>query len=107
MPRRKTDEVVDGISIGPVPITRGDEIKIRYRGILSTTGAARIYLHAGYGRQAWEDIRDLPMRRGRDGWSASMAVSRGPALSLCFHDENGVWDNNSGRNWVFTVHGGG
>lgn len=107
MPARKMDEVVDGISIGPVPIACGDEVKIKYYGPLASSVAGKIYLHAGYGHHDWEGIRDLPMRKGRDGWSASVDVERGPALSFCFHDAAGVWDNNAGRNWVYTVHDGG
>lgn len=107
MSPRKIDEVVDGISIGPVPITRGDEVKIKYRGALTSAGAGKVYLHTGYGHQAWENIRDLPMRKGRDGWSANLSVDRGPALNFCFHDENGAWDNNAGRNWAYTIHDGG
>ena len=32
MPRRKLEEVVDGIYMEPVPITVGDEVRLKYKG---------------------------------------------------------------------------
>ena len=67
MPRRKLEEVVDGIYMEPVPITVGDEVRLKYKGKLATAGVDSIYLRAGYGFEAWQDVQDIKMRKGRTG----------------------------------------
>ena len=67
MPRKKLEEMVDGIYMEPVPITLGEELKIKYKGLLAETGANKVYLHAGYGAEGWDKVMDLPMKKTRDG----------------------------------------
>ena len=107
MPRKKTEEVVDGIFMEPVPITLGDEVRIRYKGLLGQSGANKVYLHMGYGANEWRNIEDIPMRKLRDGsWSATVQVSDPSSLNFCFRDDAENWDNNYGRNWTYQVHDG-
>lgn len=106
MPRKKLEEVVDGIFLEPVPITLGDELKIKYKGALAESAAGKIYLHAGFGTEAWEKILDVPMKKTRDGgWSVTIPVDEPSNLNFCFRDEAQNWDNNQGRNWSYQVHG--
>ena len=107
MSKSKLQEVVDGIYMDPVPITVGDEVKLKYKGKLATAGANSIYLRAGYGFDQWTDVQDIKMRKGRDGsWSASLVVNDPTRLNFCFHDGADHWDNNSGRNWSYEIHDG-
>lgn len=106
MPRKKLEEVVDGIYMEPVPITLGEEVKIKYKGLLAEAQAGKVYIHAGYGPN-WEKQFDLPMKKGRDGsWSVSLSVDEPSDFNFCFHDDAQNWDNNSGRNWSYQVHVG-
>jgi len=107
MPRKKTEEVVDGIFMEPVPITLGDEVKIRYKGLLAQAGANKVYLHLGYGNNEWKNVEDIPMRKLRDGsWSAKVRVNDPSSLNFCFRDDAQNWDNNYGKNWTYQVHDG-
>lgn len=107
MPRKRTEEVVDGIYMEPVPISLGDEVRIKYKGLLANAGANKIYLHVGFGSGAWDSIEDIPMRKTRDGaWSARIQVSQPSSLNFCFRDDAENWDNNSGRNWTYQIHDG-
>ncbi|HEY8393130.1 MAG TPA: carbohydrate-binding protein [Capillibacterium sp.] len=107
MPRRKLEEVVDGIYMEPVPITVGEEVRLKYKGILAKEGADSIYLRTGYGFEEWRDVQDIKMKKGRDGsWSASLVVTDATRFNFCFHDGAGNWDNNFGRNWSYEVHNG-
>lgn len=107
MPRRKLEEVADGIFLEPVPITAGEEVRIKYKGKLAQTGADRIYLHTGYGYDQWSNVQTVPMRKTRDGgWSARIKVTGNSRLNFCFHDSADNWDNNTGRNWSYEIHKG-
>lgn len=106
MPRRKMEEVADGIFLEPVPITAGDEVKIRYKGMLSGS-ADKVYLHTGYGYGEWQNIQDIPMKKTRDGgWTAGLKITDDSCLNFCFHDGAENWDNNNGNNWIYEIHNG-
>ena len=107
MPRKKIEEVADGIYMEPVPITLGEEVKIKYKGVLAEAGSNKIYLHVGYGTNEWEKIEDIPMRKTKDGgWSAKVHISEPSSINFCFRDDAENWDNNNGRNWTYQVHNG-
>ncbi|MGE5558497.1 MAG: carbohydrate binding domain-containing protein [Bacillota bacterium] len=100
-------EVVDHIIVEPVPITLGEKVKIKYDGPLSGEGAEKIYLRMGFGRGAWKEVADVPMRRDKNGkWSASVEAKDSSCLNFCFHDGADHWDNNDGRNWTYEIHTG-
>lgn len=105
MPRKKLEEVAEGIFMDPVPITLGDEVKIKYKGLLAGE-AEKVYLHAGYGPE-WEKSIDIPMKKGRDGgWSISLNIDEPSHFNFCFRDNAQNWDNNYGHNWSYQVHTG-
>ena len=107
MPKRKLEEVVDGIFMEPVPITMGEEVKLKYKGGLAKQGATNIYLRSGYGFEEWKDVQDIKMKKNRDGsWGASLVVNDSTRLNFCFHDGADRWDNNSGCNWSYEIHDG-
>lgn len=106
MPRKKLEEVAEGIYMEPVPITLGDEVRIKYKGLLAEANPGKVYLHAGYGPN-WEKLIDVPMKKGRDGsWSVSVSVDEPSNFNFCFRDDAQNWDNNYGRNWSYQVHTG-
>lgn len=107
MPRKKIEETVDGIYLEPVPITLGEEVKIKYKGLLVNAGAGKVYLHAGYGSGEWEKVMELPMKKTKDGgWSITLQVEEPSSFNFCFRDDAQNWDNNQGRNWSYQVHQG-
>lgn len=106
MPRKKLEEVVDGIFLDPVPITLGEELKIKYKRTLAETAANKVFLHAGYGSETWEKVLDIPMKKTRDGaWSITIRVDEPANFNFCFRDDADNWDNNNGKNWSYQVHG--
>lgn len=106
MPRKKLEEVADGIFMEPVPITLGDEVKIKYKGLLAEAKAEKVFIHVGYGSE-WEKPVDLQMRKGRDGsWSVTININEPSEFNFCFRDNAQNWDNNYGRNWSYQVHTG-
>lgn len=106
MPRKKLEEAVDGIYLDPVPVTLGDELKIKYKGLLVNSGTNKIFLHAGYGN-SWSREMDLPMKKTRDGgWSIAIPIEEPSSFNFCFRDDAQNWDNNQGKNWTYQVHAG-
>ena len=107
MPKRKLQEVADAIFMEPVPITAGEEVKLKYKGPLAQSGTQALYLRTGYGSGDWEGVQDIKMRKARDGsWAASLVVDDASRLNFCFHDGADNWDNNKGFNWSYEIHDG-
>lgn len=107
MPKRKLQEVADGIFMEPVPITAGEEVKLKYKGPLAQSGTQALYLRTGYGSGDWEGVQDIKMRKARDGsWAASLVIDDASRLNFCFHDGADNWDNNNGFNWSYEIHDG-
>ncbi|MBC7342106.1 MAG: carbohydrate-binding protein [Clostridia bacterium] len=98
----------DGVTVDPIPASRGEEITVLYYGPLAQNGASQLWMHTGYGpANQWSEVKDLPMEKTGRGWVAVVGADRGDRLNFCFHDNTGRWDNNQGRNWSLEIHEGG
>lgn len=97
----------DGITVSPTPITLGQELTIRYRGLLAKSGASRVFLHYGYGPGPWRHVSEIAMDQQPDGsWTTQIRAEQPGRLNFCFRDAASNWDNNNGRDWSYEVHGG-
>ncbi|MDX9873009.1 MAG: carbohydrate-binding protein [Clostridia bacterium] len=99
-------EVVEGISITPIPATAGETITIRYDGLLAKSGAQSVYAHLGYGHNdSWDNVEDIVMTNVPQGWTCDI-LPKGERVNFCFHDGADNWDNNYGYNWSIMIHNG-
>ena len=101
--------VDDGIYVSPTPITAGDNVTVKYTGMLAKAGADQLTLRMGYGHNEWDGINDIPMSKVEDGvfeTNVEIPVEQCSRLHFCFVDSAGNWDNNSGRNWSYEIHCG-
>jgi len=97
----------DGVMVKPTPITLGQEVTIRYKGLLAKSGADRLFLHYGYGPGPWRHVTEIAMDRQPDGsWIAQIRADEPGRLNFCFRDAASNWDNNNGRDWSYEVHTG-
>jgi hypothetical protein len=98
----------DGVLVTPLPITAGEEVRIWYGGLLAKSGAVDVYLHMGIGPGAWQQVRDVRMKKESAGIFSCIiqAPAQGGRLEFCFHDGAGNWDNQQGRDWHFPIHNG-
>ncbi len=104
---RSVSELAGGVMVAPLPITLGEDITIKYQGLLAQAGAEAIYLHMGYGpADNWRYIADLPLEKTNGSWEVTFEVKDESRLNFCFRDDAGRWDNNAGRNWSLEVHTG-
>lgn len=92
----------DRIWVNPSPPVKGSTAEIGYRGLLSQSGADKVYLH--YGTDGWKNPRTVPMNRKPDGsFAGQIVVDAERSLEFCFKDSADHWDNNSGLNWYVPV----
>jgi hypothetical protein len=105
MPRvsKNNEYISNGVTISPAIPTSGEKVKVSYDGLLSKSGANHIYAHVGFGRN-WDNSSFYQMNKGSTGFEATIPVSNGDTMNLCFKDCANNWDNNSGRNYSFDVN---
>ncbi|MFA7634652.1 MAG: carbohydrate-binding protein [Bacillota bacterium] len=107
---QKDTYLTGGVSVSPMPITAGEEVTVKYNGLLAEAGADSMYLHAGFGAAgAWHSVLDIPMSQEKPGvWRATIPLDPGETsrLNFCFKDRASNWDNNYGLNWSFDIHNG-
>ena len=92
----------NGIFLSKQKMSVGDEVVVGYNGLLATSGARQVYMHAGYGED-WQDLEDFPMMFSDGMFKVKMTVKREGKLGIAFRDPAYNWDNNSGQNYNFTV----
>ncbi|AFV11261.1 hypothetical protein Tph_c10380 [Thermacetogenium phaeum DSM 12270] len=93
-----------GFTISPVPSKVGEKCKIRYHGLLATSGADQVWLRTGYGTGPWQNIYDYRMNKvGPNEWEQTVEITREGQFNFCFKDSANNWDNNNGLNWSYTI----
>ncbi|NLU42912.1 MAG: hypothetical protein GXX08_12015 [Firmicutes bacterium] len=105
--KASSHDIGGGVFVSPLPITAGDRVTLKYNGLLSRSGATRVFAHVGYGRRNWVGVTDMPMTKEPDGtWTAQIQIDRDQMspLNVCFRDSAHNWDNNYGNNWSFEIH---
>jgi hypothetical protein len=105
--KASSHDIGGGVFVSPLPITAGDRVTLKYNGLLSRSGATRVFAHIGYGPRNWVEITDMPMTKEPDGtWTTQIQIDRDQVspLNVCFHDSAHNWDNNYGNNWSFEIH---
>ena len=105
MPRKiksNTEYMANGVTVIPSTPSAGDNLTIKYDGLLSKSGASHIYARIGFGN-SWSDLYDYPMTRTMSGFEATIPVNEADTLNVCFKDCANNWDNNCGMNYSFDI----
>ncbi|HZK35167.1 MAG TPA: carbohydrate-binding protein [Bacillota bacterium] len=90
--------------IDPYPVTGDGEIKILYKGKLTVSRQNKLFVYYGYGRDlVWNYVDQRQMEGSSQGFLATIKVRGNDQLNICFHDDQGHWDNNKGRNWSLII----
>jgi len=101
--KRKSSKYKDkGIMINPAVPAKGEAVRILYTGLLSQSGADKVYVHVGFGGN-WQSAMDYKMVRTLEGFVADIPVTTAAPLAMCFKDSAGNWDNNSGQNYTIEI----
>lgn len=91
-----------GISVSKALIKAGDEIELKYSGLLKQAGAGELMIHLGY-NDNWEEAETLPMTAINDAFAVRILVKKARTLNCAFVDPLGNWDNYSGANYSFKI----
>jgi len=96
------DIVIRGdISILP-EVGRGGKTSINYDGILSSSGADKVYLH--YGFDGWSNADTVAMNRSLSGaFNTEVKMNGKYEFNFCFKDSANNWDNNNGSDWKVEI----
>lgn len=78
-------------------------VKITYDGLLSKSGADKVYAFYGYD-DMWSNQDVQEMHRGTNGFEAIIPTGKNNhCVNVAFKDSANNWDNNSNRNYSFIV----
>ena len=95
-------ELVKNIFFNTDKIIEGNKVKISYVGYLFQNGSEEVYLHYGFGMN-WDNVSEVKMEKTELGFQCEIDILEGDTLNLCYHNENGEWDNNFGQNFIFPI----
>ncbi|NLD49762.1 MAG: carbohydrate-binding protein [Clostridiaceae bacterium] len=91
-----------GVELSKATISAGDEVTLKYSGLLARSGADEVYAHIGYGDD-WKEKEFIPMQNDNGIFRTTIKVSAYDSLNIAFKDSGENWDNNSYENYSFKV----
>ncbi|WP_027365718.1 carbohydrate-binding protein [Desulfotruncus alcoholivorax] len=93
---------IQGVQVKPLT-QDGQQIRVRYNGLLNQKGASQVWLHGGLGdMNEWREIKDYVMDKTSEGWEQTIEL-KDKQFNFCFRDSSQNWDNNNGANWIYRI----
>ena len=77
-------------------------VKISYIGSLFQNNSEEVYIHFGFGL-LWENVSEIKMVKTELGFQAEIELQDFESFNFCFRNQDNVWDNNNGQNYIFTL----
>lgn len=99
---KKNTYMENGVVLSKASVKVGDEVELKYNGLLKNAGAQELKVHFGY-NDTWEDPETLDMTLNEDCFTVQILLKKAGTLNCAFVDPAGNWDNNSGANYSFKV----
>ena len=78
------------------------KVKNSYTGNLFNDGSKEVFIHYGFGIN-WDNVNEIQMERTELGFQAEVELIESDTFNFCFRNDNNVWDNNEGQNYVFQI----
>ncbi|MFQ5430542.1 MAG: carbohydrate binding domain-containing protein, partial [Phycisphaerae bacterium] len=100
----------NAVIVNPDPVQANQPVTVSYDPTGGPiAGATQVYLH--YGFDGWNPVISpdpaMAWNPTASRWELSISVpGSATQLDLVFNDGAGVWDNNNGQDWHFSVVGG-
>lgn len=95
-------ELVKNIFFNTDKLVENSDIKISYAGKLFQNNSEEVYLHYGFGIN-WDNLGELKMEKTELGFQTTLNLKEASTLNFCFRNNNNEWDNNDGKNYIFTI----
>lgn len=95
-------ELTKNIFFNTDKLIEDSKIKISYTGKLFQNNSEEVSIHYGFGMN-WDNINDIKMEKTDLGFQAEIELTGTDTFNFCFKDENDIWDNNDGDNYIFPI----
>lgn len=95
-------ELIKNIFFNTDKITTNSKVKVSYAGYLFQNNSEKVFFHYGFGEN-WENVSEIVMNKSELGFQCEVEIPETDCFNFCFHNDNGVWDNNFGQNFSFPV----
>ncbi len=95
-------ELTKNIFFNTDKLVENTTVKISYVGTLFQNNSEVVTIHYGFGPN-WDNVSDVKMEKTELGFQAEINLLEGDTFNFCFNNENGIWDNNDGQNYTFTL----
>lgn len=95
-------ELAKNIFFNTDKLVENTKIKISYTGQFFQDSSQDVHIHYGFGHD-WDNVQDIQMEKTELGFQIEIQLDSSESLDFCFYNENGVWDNNNGNNYIFPI----
>ncbi len=95
-------ELTKNIFFNTDKLVENSKVKISYTGQLFQDASQDVSIHYGFGNN-WDNINDVIMEKTDLGFQAEITLGEGNTFNFCFKNENNIWDNNNGQNYIFNL----
>ena len=95
-------ELVRNIFFNTDKIVQNSKVKIFYVGNLFMENSEKLFIHYGFD-ETWENVSDMEMEKTELGFQIELDIPECSTFNFCLKNENDIWDNNNGENYVFPV----
>lgn len=84
-------------------LIENSKVKISYIGeLFQDAQTTELFIHFGFGAN-WNNVTDIKMEKTELGYQAEINLLEGDTFNFCFKNNNDVWDNNNGQNYIFPL----
>ena len=95
-------ELTKNIFFNTDKLVENSKVKISYLGQLYQDASEEVSIHYGFG-QNWDNVSDVKMEKTDLGFQAEIQLLEGDTFNFCFKNNNEIWDNNNGQNYIFPL----
>ena len=95
-------ELTKNIFFNTDKLVENSTVKISYIGKLYQDSSEKVFIHYGFGMN-WDNVNDIEMDKTELGFQAEINLLEGDSFNFCFRNENNIWDNNDGKNYIFNL----
>lgn len=95
-------ELVKNIFFNTDKLVPNSKVKISYMGSLFEAGSKQVYMRYGFNSD-WIGSKEVEMIKTELGFQAEIEINEYETFNFCFKNEEGKWDNNLGKNYIFNI----
>ena len=95
-------ELTKNIFFNTDKLVENSRVKISYTGELFQNDSEEVSIHYGFGLN-WDGVNDTKMEKTDLGFQAEIDLIEADSFNFCFKNENDIWDNNNGQNYIFPL----